>query len=191
MPALNNKKTASTKKSPSSVADIIVRRNHRQQKNVPMLTADKVPAGTYRSVILAVKDAVSDEGKPMADVVYRLTSSSGKVVEAKIRYPITGYHIERLFDALIDAGLPEGSPLKDAVGIEEDVTVVYPQEGALGKIKTRSPATKVVQATPQKSVPKKYPQRVIDEADEDEFPEDVSGEDFDDEFDDFLEADED
>ncbi len=190
MPLLNTKKIP-TKKSPASVADIIVRRSQRQQKAIPMLTADKVPAGTYHSVILAVKDAVSDEGKPMADVIYRFTGPNGKAVDAKIRYPVVGYHIERLIDALIDAGLPEGSPLTDAVGVEEDVTVVYPQEGALGKIKTRSPASKVVQAIPQKPVPKKHPQRVMDDVDEEDISEDVDSEDLDTEFDDFLEVDED
>ena len=190
MPVINSKKNT-TKKSPTSVADIVVRRSQQSKKKVSMLTADKVPAGTYHSVILAVKDAVSDDGKPMADVIYRLTSPGGKVAEARIRYPIPGFHLDRLIDALIDAGLPEESPLTDAVGIEESLTIVYPQEGALGKIKSRSPASKVVQTTPQMPVQKKRPQRVIDDTDDDEFSEDVAGQNFDDEYEDFLEVDED
>lgn len=183
MPVLSSKKTTSTKKAPCSVAEIIVCRNRRQQKNFPMLTAEKVPAGTYHSVILAVKDAQNDEGKPMADVVYRFTSSSGKAVEAKIRYPITGYHIERLFDALIDAGLPEESPLTDAVGIEEEVQVVYPHEGSLGKIKTRRPVSKASEIKSQKPIPKKSAHRVIDDKD---FLEDEPLEEFDDDLEDYL-----
>lgn len=171
MPVLNTKNATSTKKSPGSVADIIVRRNHSQQKNVPMLTADKVPAGTYRTVIVAVSDAQNAEGKPMADVIYRFTSVSGKAVEAKVRYPIEGYHIERLFDALIDAGLPEGSPLTDAVGIEEeDVRVVYLHKGALGTIKSRRPASN---PTPQKSSHQRLTKRIEKAFDPEEFDDDL------------------
>lgn len=188
MPVLSSRKTA-LNKAPASVSDIIVRRSQQRNKKVPMLKADKVPAGTYHSVILAVIDAVSEDDKPMADVIYRFTSSSGKVIEAKIRYPIVGYHIERLIDALIDAGLPEGSPLTDAVGIEEDVVVVYPQEGALGKIKNRRPASKAAKPASKITDPKKDTCRVMNDISEESFAEQPA-EDFDDEFDDFLEVDE-
>lgn len=94
-----------------------------------------------------------------------------------------GYHLQRLIDALIDAGLPEGAPLTDAVGIEEEISVVYPQEGGLGKIKNRRPAgQKKVEKKPLK---KASVTRVRASRDEDA----DATENFDDEFDDFLEDD--
>lgn len=144
MASLNSRKTAAPKAA-QSVSDLIVKRSQRKAKAAPMLTEDIVPPGKYRSEVIAVTDAKSDAGKLMADVTYRFTDKGGETVEARIRYPATGYHIERLFDALIDAGLPENSPLVDAVGIQERVEVAYPYNGALGKIKARSP---VEAATP-------------------------------------------
>ena len=139
MPIKNPRKSL-VKNDPSSVSDLIVRRSKRKAKAAPMLTEDIAPAGTYRSEIISVADAKSDIGKLMVDVTYRLTDGRGKAVDARIRYPAEGYHIERLFDALIDAGLPEESPVTEAVGIVEEVEIVYPFEGALGKIKSRRPA---------------------------------------------------
>lgn len=139
MASLNSRRAAAPKAA-QSVFDLIVKRSQRKVKAVPMLTEDIMPAGKYHSEVIAVADAKSDAGKLMADVTYRFTNSSGKAVEARVRYPATGYHIEKLYDALIDAGLPEDSPLTDAVSIKEEVEIVYPFEGALGKIKNRRPA---------------------------------------------------
>lgn len=190
MPGLTNKKShPTTKNTPASVADIVVRRSRQSKKKTPMLTAEIVPAGTYHSAVLAVEDACSAEGKPMADVTYRFTNAGGEATEARIRYPVTGYHIQRLVDALIDAGLPEGAPLIDAVGLEEEVTIVYPFEGALGKIKGRKPATQVTPIAAKKPVPKQTPHKNPKLLIEDE--EEVESFDDDSEFDDFLEVDED
>ena len=139
MATLNSRRTAAPKAA-QSVSDLIVKRSQRKVKAAPMLTEDIVPPGKYHSEVIAVADAKSDAGKLMADVTYRFTDKGGETVEARIRYPATGYHIEKLFDALIEAGLPEESPLTEAVGIEEQVEICYPFEGALGKIKNRKPA---------------------------------------------------
>lgn len=183
---LNSKKnTPNTKKNVSavSVADIVVRRSQQAKKRVPLLTENVIRAGAYHSTIIAVEDACNDEGKPMADVTYHFVDANGKATDARVRYPVAGYHIERLFDALIEAGLSEGAPLTDAVGIEEEVTIVYPHDGALGKIKSRRPAAQVAKTVPTKSIPKKASQRIFEE-DEDDEEEPV---DDDSEFDDFLE----
>lgn len=186
---LNSKKnTTNTKKTntPTSVSDIIARRSKQPQKKAPMVTAEIVPAGTYHSVVLAVEDACSAEGKPMADVTYRFTNAGGETTEARIRYPVAGYHIQRLVDALIDAGLPEGASLTDAVGLEEEVTITFPHEGALGKIKSRRPATQAGAPAAKKPMPKQVPpkKRKLLVEDEEETEE---VEDFDEEFDDFFE----
>ena len=185
MATLTSKKSA-TPKEARSISDVIVRRSKRKVKAAPLLTEDIVPAGKYRSEIVGIADAKSDVGKLMVDVTYRLTDSRGKVVDTRIRYPAKGYHIERLFDALVEAGLPEESPVTDAVGIVEAVEIVYPFEGALGKIKVRTPvaAPAPVPKPNLKSKPQPKRRAVLVEEDE--------AEDADDEFDeDFLEDDDD
>ena len=168
MATLNSRRAAAPKAA-QSVSDLIVKRSQRKVKAAPMLTEDIVPPGKYRSEVIAVTDAKSDAGKLMVDVTYRFTDKGGETVEARIRYPATGYHIERLFDALIDAGLPENSPLVDAVGIEEQVEVVYPFDGALGKIKTRSPVADAAPASKSKKRPALVEE---DDTDYDQFDED-------------------
>ena len=181
MPVLNSKKST-TKNAPMSASDLLVRRSKRKAKAAPMLTEDIAPAGKYRSEIVGIADAKSDVGKLMVDVTYRLTDSRGKVVDTRIRYPAEGYHIERLFDALIEAGLPEESPMTDAVGVVEEVEVVYPFEGALGKIKNRKPATAA-----NRPPAKKAKHAVL--VDEDDELDDSEAEDDEEEDDDFLEED--
>lgn len=190
MPVTNAKKNTTPKKSaaPMSVSDIVVRRSQQLQKRAPMLTEQVVPAGTYHSTVIAVEDAHSEEGKAKADVTYRFTDAGGKTREGRVRYPLAGYHMDRLIDALIDAGLPEGAPLTDSVGLEEDVTVVYPYDGSLGKIKNRRPANQAVSPAAKKPVSKQVPtksRKLLVEDDEDE----EMLEDDDSEFDDFLEED--
>ena len=186
MPALNKKNTHTTKKTPASVADIVVRRSLQIQKKAPMLTSDVVPAGAYHSRIIAVEDAHSEEGKLMADVTYRFAAADGKSAEARIRYPVPGFHLDRLMDALVEAGLPEESPLIDAVGIEEEVIVVYPHDGALGKIKSRRPANQggmpIVKKTASRKTSPQHRKVLTEDDDEEEIIEDDDSE-----FDDFLE----
>lgn len=186
MPTLNSKKNPVSKKTPLSVSDIIVRRSKQHHKKAPMLTERVVPAGTYHSTVIAVNDARNDEGNPMADVTYSFADAGGKSREARVRYPIAGYHIEKLIDALIDAGLPEGASLTDAVGLEEEVTIVYPYDGALGKISNRRPADQTAPTAMQKPVSKQASAKKRKLLAEDEEDEEIL-EDDDAEFDDFLE----
>ena len=179
MATLNSRKAAAAKVA-KSVSDLVVRRSKYKTKLAPMLTEEIAPAGKYLSEIISVADAKSDSGKFMVDVTYRLTDDRGKVVDARIRYPAEGYHLQRLFDALIEAGLPEESPVIDAVGVVEEVEVVYPFEGSLGKIKDRKPAT-VVNRPPTKKAKRAVLVEEDDESDDSEAE--------DDEFDDFLEED--
>lgn len=182
MATLYSRRTAAPKAA-QSVSDLIVRRSQRKAKAAPMLTEDIVPAGKYRSKIVAVTDAKSDTGKAMADITYCFTDERGKPVEARVRYPLTGFHIDKLFDALVDAGLPEDSPLTEAVGTEELVEITYPFEGALGKIKARCPVPTDV-PLPAKVKTAQKPAKLPRHVDEDDEASDE--EDFDD---DFLEED--
>lgn len=183
MAKLNSRQSAAPKAA-QSVSKLIVKRSKRKVKAAPMLTEDIAPAGKYRSEIVGVADAKSDVGKLMVDVTYRLTDDRGKSVDARIRYPAEGYHIQKFFDALIDAGLPEESPLTEAVGIEEEVEIVYPFEGALGKIKSRKPA-------PVAKPPAKNPKRVVSAEDDQDDDSDLQADEdtFDEEDEDFLDED--
>lgn len=189
MPVYNTKKNSpTTKNTPTAVADIVVRRSQQTKKKVPMLTADVVPAGAYHSRIIAVDDARSDEGKLMADVTYRLTNADGKSADARIRYPVPGFHLDRLIDALIDAGLPEGASLTDAVDLEEEVSITFAHDGALGKIKSRRPANQAAPTVVKKPVTKQAPSKNRKLAVEDDEDEEII-EDDDSEFEDYLDSD--
>ena len=138
MSMLNSKRT---KRTPSSVTQMVAHRSQTKQKqSVSMMTASVVPAGTYRSSVVSIADAVCANGDAAIDVVYELTSTDGKTVQARVRYPMEGYHLAQFVDAMMDAGLEDGASLCDAVGLEENLTIVYPFAGSLGKIKSRSPA---------------------------------------------------
>lgn len=180
MPIINTKKS-NTKKILSSVTDVVARRSQQKQSKAPMLTTNVIRAGTYHSTVISVEDALNDEGKAMADVTYRFRDERGRTTEARVRYLLDGYHISKLIDAWMDAGLPEGAPLTDAVGIEEEVTIVYPHEGALGKIKNRKPLSNAAQSTTQKRPTKKTLQTLA-AADEDDLEEEIE-----DDYEDFLE----
>ena len=190
MSMLNSKRT---KRTPNSVTQMVAHRSQTKQKQpVPMMTASVVPAGTYHSCVVSIADSVCANGDAAIDVVYELTSSDGKTVQARVRYPSDGYHLAQFVDAMLDAGLEEGAGLCDAVGLEENLTIVYPFIGSLGKIKTRSPANAAVQTAPVKPVPAKsgrpLPRTLIDD-DDDEDDQSVDQDEEPDEFDDFLEDD--
>lgn len=171
-------------KTAKTVADFRVHRSIKS-KDVPLLTAQVVPAGVYRSEIISVDDALCNNGKPAGDVTYLFTDDEGMSAEAKIRYPLAGYHIGILSEALLNAGLPEGAPLVDAVGIQEEVSIMYPYDGALGKIQTRRPLST---AGYSQGVNKKRPS--LAPVSTKAVPPKNSNHDDEDEFDDFIEDDE-
>lgn len=186
MPGLTTKKM-SNKKTHSSVTQMVAHRSQtKQKKSVPMITASVVPAGTYHSRVVSIADAVCSNGDAAIDVVYQLTDSAGKAVQARVRYPVDGYHFNRFVDAMLDAGLEDGAALGDAVGLEEELTIVYPYAGALGKIQTRAPASASVKPASQKPASSKTVPAVLNEPDEDDTDEAENAED-DSKFDDFLE----
>lgn len=168
-------KRSTPKKNSTTLDNIRIRRSNTQTI-VPMLTSKIAPAGTYASRIAAVTASkIENSSADAVDITYELTDSSGKVVQGRLRYEIGGYHFDRLGDALIDAGLPNGSSIVDAVGIEEEIELIYPYRGALAKIKSRRPLEAIV--APKKAVAK--PEAPADD-----------GNDEDDEYDDFLPDDE-
>lgn len=164
--SLRDKKTAA-----NPLNNIRISRT-KTQTTVPMLNQKVAPAGVYTSKIAAVTASkIESTNADAVDITYELTANDGRVVQGRIRYEIGGYHFDRLGDALLDAGLPVGSSIVDAVGIEEQLEIVYPQRGSLAKIKNRCPLTSSVAPQQKPAAKHKAPKVNVDE---------------DDEFDDFL-----
>lgn len=131
----------SKEKSPVTSLDEILVRRSSAKKSLSMLTEDIVPAGKYRTRVENVLLTKTSKDQPAVDVVYRFSNGDFEAT-AGIRYPVDSLYFEKLCDALIDAGLPEEAPINEAVGIEEDVVVVYPYKGSLGNFSSRKPAKK-------------------------------------------------
>ena len=167
-------KRATSKTNPATPLNNVRIRRTKTPTTVPMLTAKIAPAGVYASKIVAVTASKIDTTNADAvDVTYELTGTDGKIVQGRVRYEVGGYHLDKLLDALAEAGVPEGSSITEAVGIEEQLEIVYPQRGSLAKIKSRRPMTETV--APKKPAAK--PKAPTVDTDEDE------------EYDDFLDED--
>ena len=179
----------SLKKNSRSVASNLNNiRIHRSQSQttVPMLSQRVAPAGIYKSRITNVIMSRTTGGDDAVDVIHELTAEDGKVVQGCIRYILGGHHLACFYHAMLDAGVPEENPITDAIGVEELLEIVYPQRGSLAKIKSRrpleepgeKPAPKQKSVATQKPVVKhQAPAPAADDGDDD--------------FDDFLEDDED
>ena len=171
MPITNSKRA---KINPTtSLSNVRIHRSKNQNTAVPMLTQKVAPAGIYTSRIAAVTASkIESTNADAADITYELTADDGRVVQGRIRYEIGGYHFDRLSDALINAGLPDGSPIIDAVGLTEQLEIAYPQKNSLAKIKSRRPlAASAVPTQKAAARPKAVPAE-DDAEDEDDYDED-------------------
>lgn len=173
MPITNS---ARAKKNPANPLSNIRIYRSQTQTTVPMLNEKVAPAGVYTSKIVDVTASkIETTNADAVDLIYELTADDGRVVQGRIRYEIGGYHFDRLGEALIAAGLPDGSPITDAVGTIEEIEIVYPRKGSLAKIKSRCPIEDSAEpAQKSKAKPKAKPKAPAVEVDED------------DEFDDFM-----
>ena len=174
----------SLKKNTRSVAPNLNNiRIHRSQPQttVPMLNEKVAPAGVYISKIAAVTASkIQTTEADAVDITYELTGDDGRIVQGRIRYEVGGYHLAKLLEALAEAGVPDGTPITNAVGTMEKIEIMYPYRGSLAKIVSRCPVE--APAEPEQK-PKAQPKAKLKAP-----AVDVSE---DDEFDDFLEDDED
>ena len=137
MPITNS---ARAKTNPANPLSNIRIHRSQSQTTVPMLNEKVAPAGVYTSKIVDVTASkIETTNADAVDLIYELTADDGRVVQGRIRYEIGGYHFDRLGEALIAAGLPDGSPIVDAIGVTEEIELVYPQKNSLAKIKSRRP----------------------------------------------------
>lgn len=164
MPITNS---ARAKTNPANPLSNIRIHRSQTQTTVPMLNEKVAPAGVYISKIVDVTASkIETTNADAVDLIYELTADDGRVVQGRIRYEIGGYHFDRLGEALIAAGLPDGSPITDAVGTIEEIEIVYPRKGSLAKIKSRHPFVST-DVPKQKPVAKpKAPAVEVDEDDE-------------------------
>ena len=77
-----------------------------------------VPAGKYRSKIVDILESVTKNGDEAIDIHYDFDDGVHRY-RIKMRYPVESSHFETLCDALINAGIPENSSIKNAVNVEE------------------------------------------------------------------------
>lgn len=170
--ALTSKRVTTKQNITNSLNRIRIRSTTTQNTVAPMLTQKVAPAGIYTSKISAVTMSKTQQGEESIDVTYELTDANGKVAQGRIRYPLDSYHFDRLSNALVAAGLPNGSPIIDAIGVTEEIELVYPQKNSLAKIKNRSPlAASAVPTQKAAARPKAVPAE-DDAEDEDDFSED-------------------
>lgn len=167
MPITNS---ARAKTNPANPLSNIRIHRSQTQTTVPMLNQKVAPAGVYTSKIVAVTASKIDTTNAEAvDITYELTSVNGKVVRGRVRYEVGGYHLEKLLDALAEAGVPEDSPITEAVGTVEQIEITYPYRGSLAKIVSRCPIEDSAEpAQKSKAKPKAKPKAPAVEVDEDD-----------------------
>jgi len=101
-------------------------------------TEDTMPSGYFWSEITAVEPCVTSRGKKAVDVCY-IFENNDNVYYVRQRYPLGSTPLLQLYRALIAAGVPEGSTLDAAVGVEEKVRFLYDYDTGFGSIVKRVP----------------------------------------------------
>lgn len=181
----NNRKAPAASKT-SAVDRKIARK--AQSKQFSFAKPGVVPPGEYRSRIVCMEDSKTKAGEEAVDVLYELTDDSDKKYHVRMRYPLDGYYFEELCDTLLDAGLTEESKLSDAVGLEEQVVLDYPNGERIGSFTSRCPVSCKASNGPsgRSEAAEDEETEVVDDEEQDE-----DGFDNDSEFDDFLEEEDD
>lgn len=98
-----------------------------------------VPPGYYYLEILEVHARVSSTGKKCLDVIYDLQGFYDSLGDHTIRlsYPIGSQCLQDLYKAMLNAGVPAGSTMKAAIGVTEQIQLVYDDEDSIGRIRRR------------------------------------------------------
>lgn len=170
---LSTRSSASRKAPTASKTSAVDRKITRkaQTKQFSFAKIGIVPPDEYRSKIVGLEDSRTKAGEDAIDVLYELTSASEKKFHVRMRYPLDGYFFEELCDALLDAGLTEDSKLSEAVGLEEQVVLGYPNGERIGSFVSRCPADRKV------SIGKVGSSKVAEDHESEAFDEDDQAED--------------
>lgn len=127
------------KNSVNSRSRYTIRGSSTQTAAVPMARKHDVPAGTYNSEIVSVKPTKTSAGADAIEVIYRLTNVRGQTLLMREVIPINSYPYRRFCDALIAAGVKEGTDILDVGGVQERIELSYPDPHGLGRIEKRTP----------------------------------------------------
>ena len=170
---LSTRSSASRKAPTTSKTNAVDRKITRKSlsKQFSFAKPGVVLPGTYISKIVGVEESKTKAGEEAVDVLYELTSDSGKKHHVRMRYPLDGFYFEELCEALLDAGLTEDSKLSDAVGLEEQVVLGYPNGERIGSFISRYPADRKV------SIGKVGSSKVAEDHESEAFDEDDQAED--------------
>ena len=98
-----------------------------------------VPAGYYLSEIKGIEYMTNHKGRECLDVHYEFFPANGPSHFVLQRYPMGSFSLEKLHRAMGEAGLPNGAPMEDAIGILEKVRFVYDYDSGYGSIVERVP----------------------------------------------------
>ena len=173
-----NRPLGSRKSTPRS--RITVRGSGRGAQKAPLAKAGKIPPGAYRATISSIKSVKTAAGEDAVEIIYDLAAPDGRRCQMREVIPVDSWPFECFCDAMIAAGLNENDDLTDAVGICEDVELHYPDARGFGRFKHRVPAAASVgPSSKDSSATESDDEGEPLEADEDE------------EFDDFLEEEDD
>lgn len=127
------------KNSVNSRPRFVIRGSSTQTAAVPMARRSIIPAGRYTSVVANIVPTRTNAGANAIEVTYDLTDARGKLTKMREIIPEESFPYTRFSDAMISAGLPNGGNIFDAVGVEERITVEYPNPHGLGRITKRTP----------------------------------------------------
>lgn len=113
---------------------ITARRNYTVY-NFP--TPETVPEGHYWTRIDNISDSITTTSKTAIDVDYTFQDENGNLYQVRQRYADGSYAQDSFFDAMVDAGVPDGADVMKAVGVTEEIDFGY--VGDFGTIKSRCP----------------------------------------------------
>lgn len=133
-----------TRRSTSATGRRTIRGSKVQKAKISMARVSYIPAGNYRSKVVAINDVTTRAGKTAIEIVYQLTDSMGKGYKIREIVPDDSWYYEQFSNAMVAAGVPDEAEIDEAVGVEEDVELVYDDPCSLGHFATRVPAAQPV-----------------------------------------------
>lgn len=98
-----------------------------------------VPAGFYFSEIIDIQPRLTNSGKKCVDVTYEIQGFREEQGDHVVRmsYPEGSRPLQDLYKAMRNAGVPAGSSLEAAIGVQERIQLVYDDEDSIGRIHRR------------------------------------------------------
>ena len=115
---------------------ITIRRNYSEYR---FPTPETVPAGRYWTRIEDIRESITSAGRTAIDVDYLFEEDSEEetLFHVRQRYADGSPAQDAFYDAMVNAGVPEGADITEAIGVTEYIDFSY--SGDFGIIKKRRP----------------------------------------------------